>query len=232
MTASLLAENKGGKKRCPDGQRFFSGSWFVVRGSPHRGAGRRRRSERLLLTQKDPRMMTETFMRQSLFLVARGSWFVASGSPHRGAGRRRRSERLLLTQKDPRMMTETFMRQSLFLVARGSWFVASGSPHRGAGRRRRSERLLLTQKDPRMMNIVMRGSFCERRIALFIIIYGGRPTWRPYMRTADGGLRTAGRPLGVPYKGVPYMGVPTFDGLLRGRPGVRDNRAGRSRQRL
>ena len=51
------------------------------------------------------------------------------------------------------------------------------------------------------MNIVMRGSFCERR--------------------------TAGRPLGVP-----YMGVPTLDGLLRGRPGVRDNRAGRSRQRL
>ena len=76
-----------------------------------------------------------------------------------------------------------------------------------------------------MMNIVMRGSFCERRIALFIIICGGRPTWRPYMRTA-------GRPLGVPYKGVPYMGVPTLDGLLRGRPGVRDNRAGRSRQRL
>ena len=78
-----------------------------------------------------------------------------------------------------------------------------------------------------MMNIVMRGSFCERRIALFIIICGGRPTWRPYMRTADGGLRTAGRPLGIP-----YMGVPTLDGLLRGRPGVRDNRAGRSRQRL
>ena len=73
-----------------------------------------------------------------------------------------------------------------------------------------------------MTNTVMRGSFCGRRPALFVIICGGRPTWRPYMRTAAcvihynlwraphvaPYMRTAGRPLGVPYKGVPYKGVP------------------------
>ena len=44
-------------------------------------------------------------------------------------------------------------------------------------------------------------SVYEPWATLFIIICDGRPTWRPYMRTA-------GRPLGVPYKGVPYKGVP------------------------
>ena len=43
------------------------GSWFVARGSPYRGAGRRRRSERLLLTKKDPRVMVEAFVRQAFF---------------------------------------------------------------------------------------------------------------------------------------------------------------------
>ena len=56
-----------------------------------------------------------------------------------------------------------------------------------------------------MTNTIMRGPFCGRRTALFIIIRGGRPTWRPYMRTAACGLRPAGRPLGVPYKGVPTL---------------------------